>query len=131
MERHELDPSPWMQQLHLAQGVHLRSPSELVVCSGQPSVDADGRVVGVGDIRLQTTVALDNVRSVLEAGGFRLADLVRLNCYTTDVGGLLANFDVISGALEEAGCHPSNTLLGVTRLARIDMLIELEATAVR
>jgi enamine deaminase RidA (YjgF/YER057c/UK114 family) len=75
--------------------------------------------------------AMGNLRTVLDAGGFVLADVVRMNLYTTDVDGLVANFDVIVDALKDAECYPANTLLGVARLARPEMLIEIEATAAR
>jgi enamine deaminase RidA (YjgF/YER057c/UK114 family) len=44
-------------------------------------------------------------------------------------------FNAIQGAevmprLRDAGCRPSGVLIGVTRLALADMLIEFEATAV-
>jgi enamine deaminase RidA (YjgF/YER057c/UK114 family) len=120
-----------MNRLHLTQAVVLTTPSDMILCSGQPAVDSTGRIVGEGDIRVQMMTAMDNLRTVLHAGGFALADVVRLNLYSTDVDGIGANFDVIASALEEAGCHPANTLLGVARLARPEMLIEIEATAAR
>ena len=36
----------------------------------------------------------------------------------------------VAGRLAEAGCQPSSTLLGVTRLAFPELLVEIEATAV-
>jgi enamine deaminase RidA (YjgF/YER057c/UK114 family) len=115
----------------MTQAVHVEKPAEMVLCSGQPAVDTNGRIVGEGDIRTQILAALNNLQTVLAAIGFSLADVVRLNLYTTDVDGVTANFDVIAGALAEAVCHPSNTLLGVNRLTRPEMLIEIEATAAR
>jgi enamine deaminase RidA (YjgF/YER057c/UK114 family) len=131
VQRRAIDPWPWMARLHLTEAVHLRSTSEFLLCSGQPSVDDAGRIVGKGNIRLQMETAMENLHTVLATGGFDLGDVVRLNLYTTDVDGLSANFDVITEALARAKCHPSNTLLGVSRLARPQMLIEIEATAAR
>ena len=53
-----------------------------------------------------------------------------LNYYTTDVDLLLQNWDALTTRLDAAGCRPASTLLGVTRLAFPDWLIEIEATAV-
>jgi len=131
LRKRQIDPWPWMQRLHLSQAVVLRAPGEFMLCSGQPALDASGRIVGPGDIRVQTATAIDNLRTLLSAGGFSLADVVRINLYTTDVDGLRANFDVVADALDAVGCFPANTLLGVTRLARPEMLIEIEATAAR
>jgi enamine deaminase RidA (YjgF/YER057c/UK114 family) len=69
--------------------------------------------------------------TVLTAAGFRFANVVRLNYYTTNVDELFANWDVIVNRLARAGCTPASTLLGVSRLAFPELLIEIEATAVK
>ena len=58
-----------------------------------------------------------------------MSDVVRLNYYTTDVDSFAA-YEVLS-RLQEAGIQPSSTLLGVSRLAFPELLIEIEATAVQ
>jgi enamine deaminase RidA (YjgF/YER057c/UK114 family) len=55
---------------------------------------------------------------------------VRLTIYTTDVDALLPHYGVLTGRLEGAGVRPAATLLGVTRLAFPELLIEIEAVAV-
>jgi 2-iminobutanoate/2-iminopropanoate deaminase len=74
---------------------------------------------------------MDNLEQVLTASGYSLANVARLNYYTTDVDALLANYDAVVGRLAQAGCRPASTLLGVARLAFPDWLIEIEATAVK
>jgi enamine deaminase RidA (YjgF/YER057c/UK114 family) len=60
-----------------------------------------------------------------------LRHVVRLNYYTTDVDRLLAEgWEAAKDRLREAECRPASTLLGVTRLAYPELLIEIEATAV-
>ena len=59
-----------------------------------------------------------------------LSDVVRLNIYATDVDRFLEAFGAAAGRLAQAGCQPASTLLGVTRLAFPEMLVEIEATAV-
>ncbi len=85
----------------------------------------------VGDIRAQVNQAFDNLEAVLKEAGFSLADVARINVYTTDIDLLLQNWDVITSRLEAADCRPASTLLGVTRLANPEWLIEIEATAVK
>lgn len=92
-------------------------------------MDANGKVTCVDDIRGQIEVAMKNVETVLAAAGPSLTNVVRLNFYTTDVDGLFAHYDVIASRLAAVGCQPSSTLLGVTRLAFPELLIEIEATA--
>ncbi len=62
--------------------------------------------------------------------GFELSDIVRLNYYTTDVDRFFEEYDVLTARLAEFGCRPAATLLGVTRLAFPELLVEIEATAV-
>jgi enamine deaminase RidA (YjgF/YER057c/UK114 family) len=81
-------------------------------------------------MRAQIDQALDNVETVLKAAGFTLADVVRLNYYTTDVDRFMEVAEVGGRRLAEAGCRPASTLLGVTRLAYPELLIEIEVTAV-
>jgi enamine deaminase RidA (YjgF/YER057c/UK114 family) len=80
-------------------------------------------------MRAQVGLAMDNVEAVLAGADMTLADVVRFNIYTTDVDELLSCFDVIAGRFGAAGVQPPSTLLGVTRLASPDLMVELEATA--
>jgi len=49
------------------------------------ALDVDGRVVGVGDIRVQTRQALNNLRHLLKAAGGSLDDVARVMIYLTDM----------------------------------------------
>ena len=99
-------------------------------CSGQAANDASGAAVLAGDMRGQIGLALDNLETVLSAAGFSLADIVRLNIFTTDVDQFFANYDTFIGRLAEAGCRHTGSLIGVVRLAFPEMMVEIEATAV-
>jgi enamine deaminase RidA (YjgF/YER057c/UK114 family) len=78
----------------------------------------------------QLALSLDNLEAVLGAAGMSLANLVRLNLYTTDVDLLFQHYGVLASRLGAAGVAPTTTLLGVTRLALPVLMVELEATAV-
>jgi enamine deaminase RidA (YjgF/YER057c/UK114 family) len=94
-------------------------------------VDEEGRPLHPGDMRAQAEQSLDNLETVLGQAGLGLADVVRLNYYTTDVDAFLAEAaEAVGRRLGEAGCRPASTLAGVTRLAFPELLIEIEATAV-
>ena len=81
-------------------------------------------------MRSQVFKALENLKTVLEQAELELADVVRLNYYTTDVDAFMSIANVLAQQLAEAGCVPSSTLLGVQRLYHPDIMVELEATAV-
>jgi enamine deaminase RidA (YjgF/YER057c/UK114 family) len=59
-----------------------------------------------------------------------LADVVRLDYYVTDVDRFFAEGAPVAGARLGGITQPAGTLLGVSRLAFPDLLIEIEATAV-
>jgi enamine deaminase RidA (YjgF/YER057c/UK114 family) len=70
---------------------------------------------------------MDNLDTVLREVGMGLPGVVRLNYYTTDVGAFFGAMEVVAARME--GNRPSSTLLGVTRLAFPEMLVDIEATA--
>jgi enamine deaminase RidA (YjgF/YER057c/UK114 family) len=104
----------------------------VLVCAGQISIDAASMtVLHPGDMRAQIIQALDNIEGVLGEAGFELADVARLNYYTTDVDAFLGAADAAAQRLAARGCQPASTLLGVNRLVFPDVLVEIEATAVK
>lgn len=112
------------------QAVEVSGEQRTLYCSGQTSVDGEGTPMHAGDMVAQVNLALDNVEAVLAGAGMTLADVVRLNMYTTDVDGLMAAFAEVGERLATSGLRQTGTLLGVERLAFPELLVELEATAV-
>ena len=129
MERRIVNPWTWQDALGFVQANELRGVQRLLVCSGQTSVDGEGRPVHPGDMTAQVGQALDNVETVLQQAGLTLADVVRLNVYTTDVDAFMGALGAVGPRLAAAGCRFASTLLGVARLSSLEMLVELEATA--
>ncbi|MCC7487827.1 MAG: hypothetical protein IT529_22885 [Burkholderiales bacterium] len=99
-----------------------------VYVAGKTATRPDGSVVAVGDMRGQIAVVCEGVRELLAYVGATLDDVVRTVTYVTDIDAYYAvceeRYRYFSGAL------PTNTLLGITRLAHPDMLVEIEAEAV-
>jgi enamine deaminase RidA (YjgF/YER057c/UK114 family) len=132
MERRPINPWTWQDALGFAQAYELGPAKRTLLCSGQTSVDARGAPLHAGDMAAQMKQAIANLETVLQAGGFDLTDVVRLNYYTTNVdafmqgaaGGGLAR-------LAEVNCRPASTLLGVAQLFHPDIMVEIEATAVK
>lgn len=84
-----------------------------------------------GDMSAQLSPAFDNLETVLGAAGLGLGDLVRLGYYTTDVPALLTSRGIVAERLGTTREPPASTLLGVAQLAYPELLVELDATAVR
>jgi enamine deaminase RidA (YjgF/YER057c/UK114 family) len=106
---------------------------EIVVVAGQVGMDQDGQVVG-GDVAAQTTQALDNVRAVVEAAGCAMGDIVRLQTFLTqaeDIPGFMRARAEVFPRYFPDGAYPPNTLLIISRLVKPELLVEIEAMAVR
>jgi enamine deaminase RidA (YjgF/YER057c/UK114 family) len=93
-------------------------------------MSGDGQPQYAGDLAAQLTLSLDNLEAVLGGAGMSLTNLVRLNVYTTDVDLLFQHYGVLASRLGATGVAPTTTMLGVTRLAIPDLMVELEGTAV-
>ena len=106
---------------------------ELVVVAGQVGMAADGQVAA-DDVIAQTKQALENVRAVVEAGGCTMRDVVRLQTFLTragDVAGFMKARSEVFPQYFPDRVYPPNTLLIISRLVRPDLLVEIEAMAIR
>lgn len=131
MERKIINPSKWQDALGFVQGHEVAGGQRVLYCAGQVSVDAEGKTMHAGDFRGQMNRVLDNIEQVLKLAGYGISDIVRVNIYTTDLDGFAANRDLLLKRFVAAGGRYASTLLGVSKLARPDLLIEIEATAVK
>jgi len=129
VEQRTINPWKWQDQYGFSQAIETTNASRVLYCAGQASVDETGKPVHAGDMRKQIDQAFRNLEAVLKASGYGIANVVRLNYYTTDVDAFLAAGDVVGSRL--AGSRPPGTLLGITKLAFPGLMIEIEATAVR
>jgi enamine deaminase RidA (YjgF/YER057c/UK114 family) len=131
MEQRAVNPWTWQDQFGFSQGIEVSGAQRMLICAGQTSSDENGATLHPGDMAAQIGAALDNVETVLRHGGYAFSDVVRLNYYTTDVDAFIAAGETLGARLAQHGIQPASTLLGVTRLAFPDLLVEIEATAVK
>lgn len=129
MRRTPVNPWEWSLRLGYNQAEVIEGADRHLICAGQTAVDGDGRPRHPGDMRAQITLALDNLERVLGGAGMNLAAVVRLGVYATDVDEAVRHFDLLGARFGPLGAAPPMTLLGVTRLAMPDLMIEFEATA--
>ncbi len=107
------------------------SGGRTVYVAGQIAMDKDGSVVGVGDLRAQTTQVFENVKAALAAAGATLSDVVKQNTYIVNLNAeALPVIREVRGQYFPAENPPASTLVGVTALAFADLLIEVEVIAV-
>jgi 2-iminobutanoate/2-iminopropanoate deaminase len=100
---------------------------DLLFVSGAAPCDADGRVVGVGDVVEQTRQVLRNLRAILEIVGADLSDVLKVTVFLTN----MADRTLINPVRQEffGDARPASTLIEVSALADPGMLVEIEAVA--
>ncbi len=131
MHKTVVNPWQWQDRYGFVQANEIVGPRSLLVCSGQTPNDADGVPQHPDDMGAQIALAFDNVETVLSEAGWSVADIVQIRYYTLDVDRFLAESEPLMARLSAAGCRPASTLLGVSRLAFPELLIEIEALAMR
>ena len=96
--------------------------------SGTTSL-VDGRVAHAGDAGAQTREVLGIIAQALERAGFTMADVVRTRMFVTDID----RWEEIGRAHGEVfgDIRPATTMVQVAALIDPDMLVEIEADAVR
>ena len=130
VERTAVNPVSWSQELGFNQGEIISGAFRTLYISGQTAMNSEGKPEHEGDIAAQLTLSVDNLEAVLEDAGMSLANLVRLNVYTTDIDALFPHYGALAGRLGAARVAPTTTMLEVKRLAIPGQLVELEGTAV-
>jgi enamine deaminase RidA (YjgF/YER057c/UK114 family) len=100
----------------------------MVYVAGQVAFDAQGNVVGKGDVRVQTEQVFRNLQTALESVGCTLADVVKLNWYVRDAS-QVATFREVREQFLGSGPRPASTLVEIKALVRDDLLIEIDAVA--
>lgn len=102
--------------------------SRMLYLSGQVALDAEGNLVGEGDMAAQAEQVFRNIGALLEAAGATFADVVRLNLYVADVTQMQAVRDVRDRYFPDPARRPASSAFGAT-LLRPEWLLEVEVTA--
>ena len=99
-----------------------------IYVSGQVSMDAEGNVVGEGDVRLQTETVLESVKAVVEEAGGGMEDIVKVTVFILDMAHYDEIHEVRRRYFEEP--YPASSMVEVSALIDPRLLIEIEAVAV-
>ena len=89
----------------------------------------DGKVIGVGDVTLQTEYIIKKIEHTLVEAGFSLKDVVRTRIFMTDISHWEEVAKVHSYLFEDV--MPASTIIEVSKLIDPDLLIEIEAIAIK
>ncbi len=117
-----LPPSPGYTQVVIAPA------GRTVHISGQVALDTSAAIVGSGDFKAQARQVFENLKAALAAGGASFADVVKITIFVLDMANLPALRE-IRDEYVNTECPPASTAVQVSRLAREEFLLEIEAVA--
>jgi enamine deaminase RidA (YjgF/YER057c/UK114 family) len=128
--REAINPATLPQPLGYSQVVRA-SGGTTVYIAGQVAWDAEGNLIGDGDLEAQTRQVFTNVDEALATAGGTFANLVKIGIYVVDHDA--EKLVVVRRVRDEFFgdiTPPASTLLGVDGLAVPGLLIEVDGVAV-
>jgi enamine deaminase RidA (YjgF/YER057c/UK114 family) len=107
----------------------VRAKGEILFVRGQVGIVLEtAESVGVGDPKIQTNQAMQNISDLLQEAGSKLEHVCRIQVYITDRAYRDPVYDAMSKWFK--GIFPCATGLIVQGLWRPEWVVEIEATAV-
>jgi len=100
----------------------------LLFVSGQVALDADGELIGKGDLRAQATQVLENIKAIIQANGGTMTDIAQVTVYVRDIEAFNSISDIRESYFPTDG--PASAIVEVSALAWPEFLIEIAAVVV-
>ena len=119
-------PGVW-QSFGAFSPVTLHGDGQVVHLKGQVPLDAEGNIVGIGDMPAQVDKILENIQAVLAALGGEMGDILSLTQHTTDIAAFMTSGDVRAHYFKER--YPATTTVEVPALYHPDIMVEITAIA--
>jgi enamine deaminase RidA (YjgF/YER057c/UK114 family) len=111
-----------------SQGIKVTGAQTILFLSGQVAYDKNGGVAHKGNFEAQGRQVFKSIKAMVEAGGGKLSNVVKINTYVTD---MRYRVDLVPIRHEFFGKKlPASTLITTPALAHPDLLIEVEAIAI-
>lgn len=98
--------------------------------AGQVAFNAEGQLVGKGDVGAQAEQVYTNLGAALAAAGASLRDVFKLVTYVVNLTPeKAAAVRAVRMKYLGDGPYPASTMVGVTSLVNPDLLVEIEVIA--
>ena len=123
-QRTPILPSGIAPNPNLSPGIRV---GDLLYISGNVGVDGSGNLVGPGDCEAQTRQVMANIRTIVEAAGGAMQNVVKISCFLTDIGNY-ADYSKVRSETWPSNPPASTTVAGAV-LVRPEFLVEVEAVA--
>jgi 2-iminobutanoate/2-iminopropanoate deaminase len=121
-ERTPINPVGISPNPALSAGIRV---GDFLFVSGNVGVDSSGNLVGPGDCEAQSRQVMANIRTIVEAAGGSMQDVVKITCFLTDVNDYPAYGKVRSETWPSS--PPASSTVIVAGLVRPEYLVEVEA----
>lgn len=125
-----LNPTGMHTNPAYSQVVSVSGPARTVYVGGQNAVDAEGNIVGKGDLAAQVEQVLNNLKLALAGAGAEPQHVVKWTLYIVQGQDVREGFAAFQKAWGEPKNPPLITGVFVTGLTNPDFLIELSAVAI-
>jgi enamine deaminase RidA (YjgF/YER057c/UK114 family) len=100
-----------------------------VYLAGQVAFNQSRQIIGIGDFRAQAEQVFENIKTALASVGADFTHVVKLTMYLVDMTQLPVLTQVRDRYVNTEH-PPASTAIEVSRLAREELLLEVEAIAV-
>jgi 2-iminobutanoate/2-iminopropanoate deaminase len=100
---------------------------DLLFVSGCVPMDAEGALVGPGDLEAQTRKVMENMKNVLDAAGTDFSNVLKTTVFMTDISRRKVPDAIRREYFGER--PPASTIVEVTALTMKGIEIEIEAIA--
>ncbi|GLF95378.1 RidA family protein [Streptomyces yaizuensis] len=124
---------PWTYdgRTALYQTHEVKDPRGILFVAGQTAKDRNNTYLHLWDMERQIDRVFDQVEKYVRNAGYAPGEITNLRYSVTDEDLFFQHFGRVVERLDRAGIKPTSAAIGVERLARPGVLIEIEATAVR
>ena len=125
-----LNPAELSKNPAFTQAITVTGAAKTIYIGGQNAVDADGNIIGKGDLKGQTEQVFHNLQLALQAAGAGLEHVIKWNIYIVQGQSLNTGFEVFQRVWGRRPNPPTITGIFVAGLANPDFLCEIDAIAV-
>lgn len=110
----------------------LTTSGRMLFLAGQTASDAEGRIVAPGDVVAQYEQVLRNLKTVVEAAGGKMSDIVKITIFVRDRDDYLAHLKQLGRVHQSffGAYYPATALFEISRFYQDEALIEVEGIAV-